>query len=168
MAAFELSKWYLDCMDDAGDVRIAYAAHARWGPIRLNYSSLLESAGEVVRVRHSVHPYGEPESLPGLVRWSSEALNVEDADAALFDPRQRFPRLTNDPALALRLFRLPRLWSLGHRQHRFAICGRGLPRRTTSAAAPSLRPSWAGPAWLAAAAMGIDVPGSKRPLASLT
>jgi hypothetical protein len=39
--AFQLTKWYLDCVSEAGDAAIFYAAHVGWHGIHLHYSSLL-------------------------------------------------------------------------------------------------------------------------------
>jgi len=84
MPAFQLSKWYLDCVTDDGDASIAYVGSAGWGALRLHYSSLLESAGQSVRTRHSLR-----EELLDVcdcsIKWNSNALGVEGewrADAA--------------------------------------------------------------------------------------
>lgn len=74
--AFELSKWYLDCITDLGDVSVAYTGSVKWGPIRLHYSSLLESAADSVTTKHSLRPQGEPEIDASSLRWHSDALNL--------------------------------------------------------------------------------------------
>ena len=85
MAAFEMSKWYLDCITGSGDASIAYAGAVHWGAIRLHYSSLLESTGGLVRVRHSLRPQDEPTIEHGSLRWRSRALTTDgewQADSA--------------------------------------------------------------------------------------
>ena len=77
MAAFELSKWYLDCVTSSGDASIVYTGMVNWGPIRLHYSSLLESTAECVRARHSLQRQTEPNIDRGLLRWQSEALKID-------------------------------------------------------------------------------------------
>jgi hypothetical protein len=76
-AAFKLSKWYLDCVTDAGDASIAYTGTANWGPIRLHYSSVLQSTVQSVSVRHSLRPQTEPCMDRGSLRWRSRALKTE-------------------------------------------------------------------------------------------
>ncbi|MGO9094217.1 MAG: hypothetical protein ACLQGV_03255 [Bryobacteraceae bacterium] len=76
MAAFEMSKWYLDCITGSGDASIAYAGVVQWGPIRLHYSNLLESTGGLVGVRHSLRPQDEPIVDRGSLRWRSRALKT--------------------------------------------------------------------------------------------
>jgi len=76
MAAFELSKWYLDCVTSSGDASIAYTGVLNWGPVRLHYSSLLESTGEFVGTRHSLGPQTEPNIDKGSLRWQSGALKL--------------------------------------------------------------------------------------------
>ena len=77
MAAFELSKWYLDCVTSSGDASIAYSGMVNWGPIRLHYASLLESTAESVRSRHSLRTQTEPNIDHGLLRWRSGALKLD-------------------------------------------------------------------------------------------
>ena len=77
MAAFELTKWYLDCVTGSGDASIAYTGVVNWGPIRLHYSSLLESAAEFVTTKHSLRPQTEPSINLGSLRWRSGALKID-------------------------------------------------------------------------------------------
>jgi len=69
MAAFELSKWYLDCVTDCGDASIAYMGMVHWGPVRLQYASLLESTAGRVRTAHSLRPQAEPIIDRCSLRW---------------------------------------------------------------------------------------------------
>ena len=50
---FELSKWYGDCISDAGDVRIAYSAQVRYGSLKVNYSSLMDGETATHSVRRA-------------------------------------------------------------------------------------------------------------------
>lgn len=77
MAAFALSKWYLDCITGSGDASIAYAGTVSWGPVRLHYSSLLESTAGVVSARHSLRPQNEPSIDHCSLRWQSDALKID-------------------------------------------------------------------------------------------
>ena len=77
MAGFDLSKWYLDCVTDSGQTIIAYTGVVRWGPMRLDYSSLLRSAdGNSSNSAHSLHAH-EP-SMPDerTLRWRSSELHA--------------------------------------------------------------------------------------------
>ncbi len=76
MAAFELSKWYMDCVTGSGDASIAYTGTLRWGPVRLHFTSLLESTAEAVKVRNSLRPQSEPCIDHGSLRWRSESLGI--------------------------------------------------------------------------------------------
>jgi hypothetical protein len=77
MAAFKLSKWYLDCVTDSGDTSIAYTGSVAWGLIRLHYSSVLESAGDRIAERHTLLEQEEPETLDSVISWNAKALRVE-------------------------------------------------------------------------------------------
>jgi hypothetical protein len=77
MPAFKLSKWYLDCVTDAGDASIAYTGTAHWGVVRLHYSSLLESTGGLVTSQHSLREQDEPAVEGNLIRWQSKTLGME-------------------------------------------------------------------------------------------
>ncbi len=76
MPAFELSKWYLDCITESGDVSIIYSGTAKWGPAQLRYSSLIESAAQTVTTRHSLRPSNEPKLDNGLLSWQSVKLKT--------------------------------------------------------------------------------------------
>jgi hypothetical protein len=76
-AAFQLSKWYLDCVADSGDTSIVYTGAVAWGPVGLHYSSLLQSKSEVISVSQSLRPQNEPTLDDGMLRWESRALKLE-------------------------------------------------------------------------------------------
>ena len=44
VGAFRLSKWYMDCASESGDIVIAYAARLHWRAITLHYASVLVNA----------------------------------------------------------------------------------------------------------------------------
>jgi hypothetical protein len=75
--AFKLSKWYLDCVTDAGDVMIAYTGTVRWGVIHLHYSSLLESTAAGVTTRNSLREQDEPLVQDGVISWQSNAFGLD-------------------------------------------------------------------------------------------
>lgn len=72
-----MSKWYLDCITNAGDISIIYTGVVNWGPVRLHYSSLLVTTDQVVRTSHSVRPQSEPAIDREILRWQSGALGVK-------------------------------------------------------------------------------------------
>jgi len=76
MASFELSKWYMDCVTGSGDASIAYTGALHWGPVRLHFSSLLESTAELVTVKNTLSPQGEPSLAERSLRWQSKSLDV--------------------------------------------------------------------------------------------
>lgn len=77
MAAFSLSKWYLDCISESGEASILYTGTVRWGAFHLNYSSVLESAGAAVTTRHSFQAVREPIVAGDSLLWRSEPLQVD-------------------------------------------------------------------------------------------
>lgn len=79
MATFSLSKWYLDWVTDAGEVTVAYTGKVRWGPVRLHYSSILETTGSRVRERRTLRPQAPPEVSESVVRWNVKALKFDSA-----------------------------------------------------------------------------------------
>ena len=72
-SGFRMSKWYLDCVTEAGHVSMAYTGSIKWGPVRLHYSSLLDGSG----LRDSLMPHKEPFVDNSVIRWSSGALDVD-------------------------------------------------------------------------------------------
>ena len=79
-SSFELSKWYLDCVSDDGDVIIAYAAEVRWRALAIRYTStLVRRAGEETRVRATLRGADAPsfEGFEGgAIAWSAPSLDV--------------------------------------------------------------------------------------------
>jgi len=87
MASFELSKWYMDCVSEAGDVVVVYAARLRWRAITLHYSSLLVRApGAEARTETSMRAALEPTLSGDELTWSSEALDVSGRWSRLAPP----------------------------------------------------------------------------------
>jgi len=77
MTSFKLSKWYLDCVTNAGDAVIAYSGTARWGKLCLHYSSILETANDRVRQRYSLRRPLDPVVSDSILSWRSKALKIE-------------------------------------------------------------------------------------------
>jgi len=72
MAAFQLSKWYLDCVTDSGKTFIAYVGDLHWGPVHLHYSSLLRSEQNVVAQQNSLRQQSMPMLDGKSISWDSE------------------------------------------------------------------------------------------------
>ncbi|HEY6249792.1 MAG TPA: hypothetical protein VI685_07505 [Candidatus Angelobacter sp.] len=77
MPSFKLSKWYLDSVSDQGDTSIAYTGTVRWGLVRINYSSLLETTGGRITVRNSLRRQREPEIQNGVLFWHAKSLKMD-------------------------------------------------------------------------------------------
>jgi len=78
MPEFGLSKWYLDCVTDAGEVSILYSGAARWGrAFRLNYASLIETTGNAVDARRSLRAAEAPTFLAGSLLWRLKPLRID-------------------------------------------------------------------------------------------
>jgi protein-S-isoprenylcysteine O-methyltransferase Ste14 len=87
MGAFLLSKWYMDCVGDAGETVIAYAARLRWRSITLHYASVLIGApGQPPRVETTMRASPEPELVGGILSWSSPALHIAGRWSSLAPP----------------------------------------------------------------------------------
>jgi len=87
LSNFMLSKWYLDCVSDCGDVFIAYIAMVRWKAISLKYSSVLEMAsGRPSRSRTSLQKCSQPAMVDESLCWSSASLDVRGSWKPISDP----------------------------------------------------------------------------------
>lgn len=75
MAAFQLSKWYLDCVTDSGNTFVAYVGDLHWGPVHLHYSSLLRSAQNVLTQKNSVRQPRMPVLDGRSISWNSDHLD---------------------------------------------------------------------------------------------
>ena len=72
MPAFELSKWYADCVTAEGDAAIVYHAELRWLAITVHYSSLLiHGAGSPTRVLYSLRKRPAPVLQGDQISWQS-------------------------------------------------------------------------------------------------
>ena len=72
MAAFQLSKWYLDCVTDSGKTFIAYVGDLHWGPLHLHYSSLLRSEQNAVTQQNSLRQPSMPVLDGKSMSWNSD------------------------------------------------------------------------------------------------
>ena len=87
--SFELSKWYLDCVGEGGDVFIAYAAEVRWRAHALRYTStLVQRAGSATRVEATLRDMTSVAVAVvfGLLTWLGAGVDFPDAN-------RRFARL---------------------------------------------------------------------------
>jgi len=74
---FVLSKYYLDCVSDGGDVFIAYAAEVRWRALALSYTAVLvQRAGQETGVDATLRGAPEPAFDGDVLSWSAPALGV--------------------------------------------------------------------------------------------
>lgn len=73
---FQLSKWYLDCVSESGDVSIVYAGTVQWRGMRLNYSSLLDCTRGCLTSRHSLRKINAPLAERDSISWSSKPFNL--------------------------------------------------------------------------------------------
>jgi len=71
MAAFHLSKWYLDYVTDPGDASIGYVGDLQWGPAHLHFSSLLRSQRSEVTQKNSLRRLTLPEVSGDQISWNS-------------------------------------------------------------------------------------------------
>jgi hypothetical protein len=76
MPAFNLSKWYLDCVTDSGETSILYVGSAGWGMAQLHYSSLLESKSGHMTVRSSICNPRMPEIKGASISWRGHDIDA--------------------------------------------------------------------------------------------
>src|SRR5687767_9538504 len=84
-----LSKWYMDCVTDAGDVFIGYAATVGSRALSINYSSILEQQNAEAPTAHTSLRFAAPEVSGSTITWSSPSLKVIASWTALSPPMER-------------------------------------------------------------------------------
>ncbi|HLY43711.1 MAG TPA: hypothetical protein VKR52_21030 [Terracidiphilus sp.] len=77
--AFELSKWYADCVTEQGDAIILYSAKLAWPGPTIHYTSVLQyRRGQPIRSRFSLRQQLPPEvRSDGSIAWKSKAWKAE-------------------------------------------------------------------------------------------
>jgi hypothetical protein len=58
--SFRLTKWYLDCVANSGDLAIVYCADLRWGALEMQYSSLLTARHGRLSSKFSIRGFTPP------------------------------------------------------------------------------------------------------------
>ncbi len=87
---FYLSKWYLDCVDEAGTVFIGYAARLRCGPLPLSYTaSLIDSGGRIIEDRSYRRTQDPSIDSQHNVLWQPGRLGVRGSWATSSEPVER-------------------------------------------------------------------------------
>jgi hypothetical protein len=75
--AFELSKWYADCLTEDGDALIIYHAQLRWRTPPIHYSNLLiHEPGRPARSQFSLRKQPAPIQKEGI-EWKSPVWSAE-------------------------------------------------------------------------------------------
>jgi hypothetical protein len=74
---FTLSKWYLDCVTDDGEVVVGYSASLCWKSLSLEYSGILirRTTGEII-TRATLHEGKQPSVMGDSVSWDCPALKL--------------------------------------------------------------------------------------------
>jgi len=73
VSSVSLTKWYLDCVDDAGNVCIAYWARLAWKKLSIAYSSVLFNGAS----RDHLFAVAPPRLEGDELTWSATPLDVE-------------------------------------------------------------------------------------------
>ena len=77
---FRLSKWYLDCVTEAGDAAVLYWAVMRWGVLQVRYgAALVRPSTGAATDRYTLSPGGAPSTDAGAIRWECRRLGVRGA-----------------------------------------------------------------------------------------
>jgi len=84
---FRLTKYYADCVSEAGDTVIAYYGWVQWKRLTVHYSSLLTKIGNApARTKYSIRKSEEPLSSGASFRWHSRNLHFEGQWKAVDGP----------------------------------------------------------------------------------
>ncbi len=76
--SFALSKWYLDCVTDSGDVFIGYYLSMRYKKLNLNYGAILTCVDNEVKQRTSkLSERYSPQREGEQIEWQCPRLNVD-------------------------------------------------------------------------------------------
>jgi hypothetical protein len=101
--SFALSKWYLDCVGDGGDVFIAYAAEVRWRALSIRYTStLIQRAGSATQIAATLRSAPPPALDGDTLAWSAPALDVSGRWTALAPERSDTVLATEEGAVTWR------------------------------------------------------------------
>jgi len=77
LPAFELSKWYADCLTEDGDALIIYHAQLRWRTLTIHYSNLLiHEAGRPTRSQFSLRRHPAP-TCEKDIQWKLPVWNAQ-------------------------------------------------------------------------------------------
>lgn len=80
----------MDCVSDAGDVFIGYAALLQWKAFSINYSSILQyQNGKQAESHTSLRKFSAPQIKDHTLDWSSDALKVKGTWKAISPPIER-------------------------------------------------------------------------------
>ena len=84
-SSFTLTKWYLDCVDDAGRTVVGYWATLAWRALSLTWQSVdVFDSDRPALHRWSVRPSAPPQQAPQGIRWQSPAIGC----VITVEPRQ--------------------------------------------------------------------------------
>jgi len=75
MSAFSLTKWYVDCVDAAGNTAIAYWSAIAWRGVEFTWHSIsLHETGAEPFTRSSAKSVPPPTSADGTITWDADPL----------------------------------------------------------------------------------------------
>ena len=138
MGRFELTKWYIDCVDPDGRVAIAYWASLTWAGLAVTWQSLAIDGGDVPALQRSAAGGGAaPVVAGGTLTWQPDALECVIV-AESRQPAIDVPLLADEEAPAIE-------WRCGVPAAAVAIDAKGVaPMRGTGYAERLVlrRPPW--------------------------
>jgi hypothetical protein len=88
-SGFRLTKWYFDCVSEAGDVAIAYCAQVSWRGVNLHYSSVLASIDGHLATRASLRHFRPPAAENDSIEVNLPAVRIQGNWQRLDPPVRR-------------------------------------------------------------------------------
>ena len=97
---FVLSKWYMDCVTDNGEVFIAYWGILQWKGMSIYYASLLKyDDTEGTKIKTSLRKHLPPLAESSGVQWGSRSLGFEGKWISAFSPVERVLLASDEGAI---------------------------------------------------------------------
>lgn len=88
LSKLSVSKYYMDCTDEKGNLFIGYIGTVKWQKIRFNYSNFLfyDVAKSEFKADYSIRKHSFPDWTPPQLSWQHQDLKIRGEWKSLQDP----------------------------------------------------------------------------------